>query len=207
VSRKPEGFCNLAGAAYTAPMQTRLYSSLALLALALGAPLPRLPAAEMTALALVKEGDKFIAPEAKDKITQIHSEKSTGGMVPDVWYIGYFDPTTAFKETEVKFVASKMAEVKQPKHLLDAFSGSKRLEWKKVKIDSDRALAIATNDPSLKNHDLRASQFWLERTVVGSTWKIRFWMARLGKPEEMSDIGELYISSKSGLILKNDLHF
>jgi hypothetical protein len=197
----------LAGTRYTAPMKSWFYSSIAVLVLASGAPGQILPSTNMTAFALVKEGDKFIAPQAKDKITAIHSEKSSGSLIPDVWYVDYYDSTTAFKTTEVKFIDGKMAELKQPKHVLSAFSGTKLLEWRKLKIDSDRALAIAMKEPLLKKTELKAVQLWLERTVVGSTWRIRFWTAQLTPPYQTIDIGELYISSKNGEVLKNALHF
>jgi len=160
----------------------------------------------MTAFALVKEGDKVIAPQAKNRITQIRSEKSIGGLLPDVWHIAYFDPTAAFKTTEVTFVAGKVTEIKRPKHLLDSLTGARQLDWKKLKINSDRALAIALKEPLLKKLHLRATQFWLERTAIGSTWKIRFWAARLGKLDQTVEIGDLYLSGKTGEVLKTDLH-
>jgi hypothetical protein len=187
-------------------MKSRLYFGLAFLALALGAPGQSSPSPRLTAFVLAREGNKFIPPQAKDKITQIRSEKSVGGLAPDVWYIDYYDSTAALKMTEVKFVADKMTEVKRPKHLLDMFSGTKLLAWKKLKVDSDRALAIALKEPTLKQLDLQAAQFWLEWTATGSTWKIRFWTARLGKPGQTSAIGDLYISSTTGEVLKNNLH-
>jgi hypothetical protein len=187
-------------------MKSRLLSTLALLALALGGPGQSVSAAQMTAFALVKEGDKVIPPQAKDRITQIHSEKSTGSLVPDVWHIDYFDPTAAFKTTEVTFVAGKVTEITRPKRLLDAVSGTRQLDWKKLKVNSDRALAIALKEPLLKKLHLRATEFWLERKETISTWKIRFWAARLGKPDQTVEIGDLYLSSKTGEVLKTDLH-
>jgi hypothetical protein len=187
-------------------MKSRFFSTLALLALALGGPGQRLSAAQMTAFALVKEGDKVIPPQAKDRITQIHSEKSTGSLAPDVWHIDYYDPTAPFKTTEVTFVAGKVKEITRPKHWFTSLTGARQLDWKKLKINSDHALAIALKEPLLKNLHLRATQFWLERTVNGSTWKIRFWAARLGKPDQTVQIGDLFLSSKSGEILKTDLH-
>jgi hypothetical protein len=162
-------------------------------------------AAGLSAFALVKEGDKVIPPQAKDRITQIHSEKSTGNLAPEVWHIDYFDPTAAFKTTEVTFVAGKVREITRPKHLFATVTGTKQLDWRNLKINSDRALAIALKEPALKNLHLQATQFWLERTTIGSTWKIRFWADRLGKPGESVKIGDLYLSSKTGEILKNDL--
>ena len=188
-------------------MKLWVYSSVALYALALGATGQGMPGTNLTAFALVKVGDKFVSPKAKDQITQIHSERSAGSLIPDIWYVDYFDPTTAFKTTEVKFIAGKMAEIRQPKHVLDAFSGTKKLRWKNMKVDSDRALAMALQQPMLKGLILQSAQYWLERTAAGSTWRIRFWTSRPGKPAQVDDIGELYISSKNGEILKNELHF
>ena len=104
-------------------------------------------------------------------------------------------------------MGGKMAEIRQPKHLLDSFSGTKQLSWRKLKIDSDRALAIALAEPGLKKLELQSVQFWLERTVIGSSWRLRFWTNRLGKPGQQSEVGDLYISSGTGEILKRDLHF
>jgi hypothetical protein len=187
-------------------MKSRLFSTLALLALALGGPGQSSSASQMTAFALVKEGDKVISPQAKDRIMQIHSEKSAGSLAPDVWHIEYYDPTAAFKTTEVTFVAGKVTEIKRPRHLFDSLAGARQLDWKKLKVNSDRALAIAMKEPLLKKLHLRATQFWLERTAIGSTWKIRFWAARLGKPDQTVEIGDLYLSSTTGKILKTDLH-
>jgi hypothetical protein len=188
-------------------MRLRIYSVLVLLTQACGAHGQTPPAAKLTAFTLARAGNKFVSPKAKDRITQIHSEKSTDGLTPDVWYVEYYDPTTAFKRTEVKFMGGKMAEIRQPKHLLDSFSGTKQLSWRKLKIDSDRALAIALAEPGLKKLELQSVQFWLERTVIGSSWRLRFWTNRLGKPGQQSEVGDLYISSGTGEILKRDLHF
>ncbi len=187
-------------------MKSRLSSILALLALALGGPGQSLSAAQVTAFALVKEGDKVIPPQAKNRIMQMHSEKSTGSLAPNAWHIDYFDPTAAFKTMEVTFVAGKVTEITRPRHLFNSLTGAKPLDWKKLKINSDHALAIALKEPMLKKLHLRATQFWLERTAIASTWKIRFWSARLGKPDQTVEIGDLYLSGKTGEILKNDLH-
>jgi hypothetical protein len=187
-------------------MQLRLYSSLALLALALAGPGQSLAAAGMTAFDLVKEGDKVVAPEAKDKITQIRSEKSTANLVPDIWHTDYFDTTAAFKITEVTFVSGKVTEITRPKHFFSAFSGTKQLEWRKLKVNSDRALAIALKEPTLQKLHVQATQFWLDWGKFGSTWKIRFWAFRQSKPDQIVEIGDLYLSTKTGEIFKNDLH-
>ncbi|MGP8200856.1 MAG: hypothetical protein ACLQU4_15280 [Limisphaerales bacterium] len=187
-------------------MKSRVLSTLALLALLLGASSQGLFAAGVTAFDLVKEGDKVVPQQARDKVTQLYSDKSTGTLVPDVWHIGYFDSTAAFKTTEVLFVAGKVKEITRPKRLFDSFTGSKQLDRRKLKINSDRALAIALKAPLLKNLHLQATQFWLERVPMGSAWKIRFWASRQGKPDQTVEIGDLFLSAKTGEIIKTDLH-
>jgi sporulation protein YlmC with PRC-barrel domain len=59
-----------------------------------------------TALALVKEGNRYVGEQAKDKLVQIRSEKSVSGITPSVWYVVFYDPTAALKATEVKFAST-----------------------------------------------------------------------------------------------------
>jgi len=188
-------------------MKSRLYAGMVALALVLGVHGENPPPAKLTAFALAKAGNKFIDAQARDRVTWIHSERSAAGLVPGVWYVEYYDPATAFKRTEVKFVNGEFKGIKQPKHLLDTFNGTKQLSWKKLRVDSDRALAIALDEPLLKKLELQSAQYWLERTVIGSSWKIRFWTARLGKAGELSEVGDIYISSGTGEVLKRNLHF
>jgi hypothetical protein len=119
---------------------------------------------------------------------------------------GKIDPTAAFKTTEVLFVAGKVKEITRPKRLFESFTGTRQLDWRKLKINSDRALAIALREPLLKNLHLRATQFWLERTPIGATWKIRFWASRQGKPDQTVEIGDLFLSAKTAEIIKTNLH-
>lgn len=188
-------------------MRTLLFLGVFLLALAPRAEAAPLPTNNPPAFVLARSGDQYLDPKARDKIIEIHSEQSTNGLVPGVWYIDYFDPTTVFKRTELKFVAGQMVENTKPKRFVDVFSGSKQLSWRKLKVDSDRALAIALKQPQLTNVHLQATQFWLTRTVNAADWKIRFWTRSVGKPDELSEIGDLYISTRTGEVLKNELHF
>jgi hypothetical protein len=176
------------------------------LALVWGLPASVVQAASPTAFALVKEGNKYVAPEGKNRITQIFSEKSDKSLVPNVWYIDYLDPKASFRTTEIKFVDGKMASIKEPKRWYDALNGSRQLDWKKLKVDSNGALSIAQKEPMLKNQGVRAVQFTLARTPTGSMWKIHFWTAKVGNPSETVDAGELEISTKNGAILNNGLH-
>ena len=181
-------------------------SLLVVSSLLLAAPLR---AAEATALSLVKEGNRHVGEEAKDRIVQIRSEKSVNTLVPNIWYVVYYDPDATAKATEVKFVAGTKASVKRPARILEPITGShKEMPRPKLKIDSDKALDIAKKEPVLKNLTLKASKMKLERrsaTEDVPVWKVELWAARLDNPNKMANIGEVIVSAEDGEVLKNDL--
>jgi hypothetical protein len=186
-------------------MRIRLH--IGVLALAVTGLVRSLQASDVTAFALIKEGDRYVGEQAKDKVVQIRSEKSIGGLAPNIWFVVYYDPTATFKAAEVKFGGGKMMEVKRPMRLLEPVTrGDQPLEAGKLKVDSDRALAVALKEPLLAKLDLKATQFWLEHTDLGPAWKIRFWAAKLSQPEHMVDIGEVVVSTESGQVVKDTLH-
>ncbi len=163
-------------------------------------------AGEPTAFDLVKKGDKYVGDQAKDRVVQIRSEKSPASLAPDIWYVVYYDSSTTLKATEVKFADGHMIEVKHPLRLWEPVRGDDRqLESSKLKIDSDKALAIALKNPMLDHVDVKATQFWLDHGDTGPVWRIRFWAARRDKPGPTKEIGELFISSDAGEVIKNDL--
>ena len=166
-------------------------------------------AAEPTAFALIKEGDRHLGEEAKGRVAQIRSEKSIGSLTPNIWYVVYYDPDATAKATEIKFAGGKKVSVKRPARIIELGSSSHReLPKKKLKIDSDKALQIAQKEPILEKLTLKASRMTLERWGFGSelpVWKVRFWAAKLNNPNKMVDIGEVYVSADDGKVVKNDL--
>jgi len=163
-------------------------------------------AGELTAYQLIKEGNRYVGEEAKDQVVQIRSDKSVGTMTPTVWYIVYYDPDASLKATEVKFGAGKKMDVKRPFRLLEMASADKKLDRKKINVDSDKALSTATADPLLQNLKLKASQMWLDRGDDGPVWRVRLWAAKLKDPNDNADIGEVFISADDGKVLRRDLH-
>jgi len=163
-------------------------------------------AAETTAFELAKEGNRYVSDEAKDKIVQIRSDKSVNSMVPIIWYVVYFDQDAKFRATEVKFGAGKKLEVTRPMRMFERVNRDyKPLETKDLKIDSDKALEIATKDPLLDKLTLKASQMWLDRGDEGPTWRVRLWAAKLKNPNAQADIGQIFISAEDGKVLRRDL--
>ena len=61
-----------------------------------------------TAFDLIKEGNRYVGEQAKDRVVQLRSERSIGSLNPKVWYVVYHDPTARMKAVEVKFAAGKM---------------------------------------------------------------------------------------------------
>jgi hypothetical protein len=174
------------------------------------AGITRLAAAgEPTAFDLVKEGNKHVGEEAKDRVVQIRSEKSIGTLTPNVWFVVYYDPDAALKATEVKFAAGRKVAVQRPFRLLEPISGAdKQLPREKLRVDSDRALKTATSEPLLKNVKLTASRMKLERWGGSESpvWKIELWATKLRQPKDTVSLGEIFIAADDGKVVKNDLH-
>ena len=68
-------------------------------------------AGEPTAFELVKEGNRHLGEEAKDRVVQIRSEKSIGSLTPNIWWVVYYDPDAAAMATEIKFLEIGRAHV------------------------------------------------------------------------------------------------
>jgi hypothetical protein len=170
---------------------------------------------ETTALNLIKEGNRYVGEQAKDKIVQIRSEKSVGSLTPNIWSIVYYDPTATLKAVEVKFGAGKMMAVKRPMRLLEPVTGSDTpLDREKLKVDSDEAAKTALKEPLLQNLKMTATQLKLERAGQGvlgtnggqAVWRVRLWAAKLRNPSRDADIGEVWVSAMDGKVVKNELH-
>ena len=164
-------------------------------------------AAEPTAFDLVKEGNRHLGEEAKGRVVQIRSEKSVGGLTPNIWFVVYYDPDATAKATEIKFAAGTKVAVKRPARVLESISGSYReLPKEKLKIDSDKAIEIAKNEPLIKNLALTNTQLTLERGEDEQpVWKVKLWAAKIRKPSDTVNIGEIHISAEDGKVVKNDL--
>jgi hypothetical protein len=175
-----------------------------------------LHAAEPTAFALAKEGNRYVGEQSKDKLVQIRSDKSVGSLNPNIWFVVYYDPTATLKAVEVKFGAGKMLTVKRPMRLLEPVSGGDvPLDHDKLKVDSDAAIANALKEPLLEHLKVTATQLNLERVgegVLGQSgagqpvWKVKLWAAKLRNPNKDADIGEVWVSAQDGKVLKSDLH-
>ena len=164
-------------------------------------------AAEPTAFELIKEGNRHVGEEAKGRVVQIRSEKSIGSLMPNIWYVVYYDPDATAKATEVKFAAGTKVSVKRPARILEPITRSHReLAREKLKIDSDKAIQIAKSDPLLKNVTLTNTEMRLERGEAEQpVWKVKLWAAKIRKPSETVNIGEIHISAEDGKVVKNDL--
>jgi hypothetical protein len=165
------------------------------------------PRSESPALSLIKEANRHVGEQIKDQVVQIRSEKSIGSLTPNVWYVVFYDPDATFKATEVKFGAGQKLEVTRPMRVLELGMGDhKPLDRSKIKVDSDRAIKAATAAPLLKSLKLTATQLWLQHGDLEPVWKVRLWAAKLRHPGEDADVGEVYIASDTGEIVRTDLH-
>ena len=161
-------------------------------------------AAEPTALDLAKDGNRYVGEQSKNKLVQIRSEKSLAGLTPNIWYVSYFDPDSSSSVAEVKFGAGQKLAVKH-RGGLGRSKTDKILDLSQLTVDSDKAIKIATQEPLLAKLTLKATQLCLEKEEGKPVWKVRLWAAKLRKPGQNADIGQLFISAESGKVVKNDL--
>src|SRR5436190_3254876 len=171
---------------------------------------------DITAFALIKEGNRHVGELAKDKVVQIRSERSVGSLHPNIWWVVYYDSTAKLKATEVKFGAGKMLEVNRPMRLLEPVTGGDTpLDRDKLKIDSDQAIKLAAKEPMLEKLNIVSTKLTLEKVGQGvlgtggpgeAMWKVKLWAAKLRNPSKDADIGEVWLSAADGKVLKNDLH-
>jgi hypothetical protein len=186
--------------------RTRSFAVFAALAALLAAALP-LQAKEPTAFDLIKEGNRHVGEDAKDKIVQIRSEKSIGSLQPNIWYVVFYDEDATFDATEVKFVAGRKVDVNRPTRLLEPISGgNKQLDRSKIKLDSDKAIEIAVKEPILNNIKVTSTQLTLTKYHDQPAWKVRLWASKLRDEKKEVKIGELILSAEDGKVLKNDLN-
>jgi len=73
-------------------------------------------------------------------------------------------------------------------------------------LDETKALDIAMSQPLLKSLKLNAAQCWLEHSADGPRWRIRLWAAKIKHPADQADVGEVFISTVDGAVVKADLH-
>jgi sporulation protein YlmC with PRC-barrel domain len=160
-----------------------------------------------SALSLVKEGNRYVGEQAKDKIVQIRSERSVNGLKPSVWYVVFYDATAALKATEVKFVNGKMTDVKRPLRLLEATSDrSLSLDRSKIKLDSDDALQTALKEPALQTMKPSSSELRLERGETGTpVWKVQLWGAKTDDSKDDASLGTVTLSAEDGKTIRSDL--
>jgi len=158
----------------------------------------------VTAFTFIREGNRYVGEQARDKVVQLRSEKSIGTVEPNVWYVVYYDDTATLKATEVKFANGKMLSVNRPLRVLEAVSDkSEALDRAKLRIDSDKALRLVSKDPALKGENITSSEMRLELWEGQPTWKVKVWGENLGGSE--SSLGEIFLSAENGTILKKDV--
>lgn len=161
---------------------------------------------EKTAFELIKEGNRHVGEDAKDKVVQIRSEKSLGSLTPNIWYIVYYDLDASTKATQVKFGGGVKLEVKRQFRLFElAGKAHLPLDREKLKVDSDKAITIAMGEPLLKNLKVLSTRLTLERWEDMTVWKVRLWAAKLRNPNKDADIGEVFVSAETGKVVRNEL--
>jgi hypothetical protein len=167
----------------------------------------RMASADPTALDLVKKGDDYVGVQSKDKVVQIYSEKSVASLTPNLWHVLYYDPDVFFKTTEVKFGAGQEMGISHPMHVFKLpATPDQIINMSMLKVDSDRALEIASSQPLLKGLTLRFSTLTLVKVDGVPTWKVELWAAKVNDATKDASVGTVSISAVDRSVLNIDLH-
>lgn len=160
-----------------------------------------------TAFELIKRGNQYVGEQSKNKVLRIHSDKSVASLMPNIWHVVYFDPDAALKEADVKFGAGQEMSVSRGwRPFAFPAKESNVLDPAKLKVDSDRALKLASAQPLLKGLTLEAAKLTLDHSDAGPVWKVQLWAAKLKDPKKTADLGVVILSATDGSVVKNDLH-
>ena len=175
------------------------------LAVALSALVLAVRGAEPTELELIKDGNRHVGEDAKDRVVQIRSEKSVGGLKPGIWFVVYGD--ARMRTTEVKFDDGKKLSARRPFHLFKRANDRKTLlDLSKLKIDSDKALHIAQKDGLLDKVKLTNSRMTLENWEEMPVWKVCFWAETTRDLGKTAEIGDIFVNAEDGKVANRDLH-
>ena len=163
--------------------------------------------ADPTAFELIKEGNKFVRNQSKDKVITIHSDKSVLSVTPSIWYVAYYDPDVMSKLVEVKFGAGRQMGITRGWRPFGRSGTMDRvMDLTKLKVDSDKAIKTATSEPLIAKLAIKATQLWLENDGLKPTWKVRLWAAKLSQPDTTVNLGDIFISAETGEVVKSDLN-
>jgi hypothetical protein len=165
-------------------------------------------AGEPTAFTLVREGNRHVGDDVKDRVVCIRSEKSVGSLTPSVWSVFFLDPASAGKVTEVKFAGGSLVEVAHRSGVLGISGLSKKpraLPMERLKLDSDRALDRAVSEPVFKNIKLTNAELQLLYKDEVPVWKVTLWASKVRKPESTSKVGDLLVNAETGTVTLMDI--
>lgn len=187
----------------------RAFFSRFLPALAAAALVSTAAARDLTAFDLIKEANRHVGQDCRDRVVQVRSDKSIGTLVPQTWYVVLYDPDAASKGVEVRFQAGQKAGVKRPARIFRSIIGTYReLPRAKLKVDSDKALEIALAEPILKTIKVKATALKLDRRSSDDptpVWEVDLWAAKLDNPNQNVKIGEVLVAAEDGRVLNRDL--
>lgn len=161
-----------------------------------------------TALQLLQKGNTHVSARSQNRVLEITSGKAPVEQPPQSWQVRYYDDKTTYNAVEVRFEGGEMERVYEPNRLLGIFAPGARkiLDLAKVKIDSDKAIRIATAEAAAEELVARFVELKLERGYGGlPVWNVKLFGIVPGKAAEDSSLGYVIVLAEDGKVLKKAL--
>ena len=162
--------------------------------------------AELTGLEALREANRQVGAEAKNKILQVRSERSTNGLAPKTWSVMFYDASVGMKTTVVKLSAGREPRIDHPFALFKRPDPKRIFDPSSVRIDSDAALKVAAKDRLLEKVKLNGARITLELWEGSPVWKIEFWAEKAKEPARTPAIGQIFVDGQEGKVVNRDLH-
>ncbi len=159
----------------------------------------------LTAFQARPVAEKQLSDQAKGKLIQISSIRSHSTR-PSQWRFIFWDPFAAQNCRAITITNGKVSEIREgyveaDRLRLAAYKQEEVLDGKRLKVDSDQALARLMSNTLLKDIHLSAATFHLSKakSPIAPIWVINLYAEKNGKE---IDLGKAKISSETGEIFE-----
>lgn len=169
---------------------------------------PAVRLSKATALQLLQKGNSYVSARSQNHLLEVTASRAPLHEPPQSWRFVYYDDKTTYNAVAVRFEGGEMERVYEPNRFLELFTpgAQKTLDLAKVKVDSDKAIRIATAEAAAGELVAKFVELKLERGYGGlPVWNVKLFGVVPGKAAEDSSMGYVIVLAEDGKVLKKAL--